>query len=421
MKKQILMVGLVLISTLTFAQKKEIKKAEKAVKAGEISEALGYISQAEALLGAADNKLKTQFYLIKGEAYLADAGTNNFDKMKAAAEAFNQAESLGASGDPRLDVGRQNLRVALVNSAINDQNAKNYTGAAEKLYTSYMGSKKDTSDLYYAAGNAVNGKDYPTALKYYKQLLDLGYTGIRTEYVATDVETGKVVAFGSKGDRDLELLTQKYTDPDDRVTESVKADVLQKVTLIYISQGENEKAMALMKDARAANPDDVNLIRSEADLAYKMGDMEKYKSLMTEVIKSDPNNPELYFNLGVSAGQLDQNEKALEYYRKALELQPGYALAQINIAALLLKGEAAIVEEMNGLGTSAKDDRRYEELKGKRRALYEEVLPYLESAIKSKSSNVELVRTLMNIYSQLGQDDKFKAMKAKLETMEGGQ
>jgi tetratricopeptide (TPR) repeat protein len=227
-----------------------------------------------------------------------------------------------------------------------------------------------------------------------------------------------VDAFGSQSDRDLELLTQKYTDPDDRVTESVKADVLQKVTLIYISQGENEKAMALMKDARAANPDDVNLIRSEADLAYKMGDMEKYNILMNEVIKSDPNNPELYFNLGVSAGQVDQNEKALGYYRKALELQPDYALAQINIAALLLKGEAAMVEEMNGLGTSAKDDKRYEELKAQRRALYEEVLPYLESAIKSKSNNVELVRTLMNLYSQLGQDDKFKAMKAKLESME---
>lgn len=422
MKKQILLVGLFLVSALVFAQKKEIKKAEKALKSGEVTEALGYISEAEALLGSADDDEKLQFYIVKGEAYLADAGTDNFEKMKAASEAFAKAEAMGAEKlQSRLDIGKQNLRVALVNSAINDQNSKNYTRAAEKLYTSYMASKKDTSDLYYAAGNAVNGKDYPTALKYYKTLLDLGYTGVRQEFVATDVETGKVIAFADKAERDLGLISQKYTNPDDRMTEPVRADILQKVTLIYISEGENEKAMQLMKDARAANPDDVNLIRSEADLAYKMGDMEKYNTLMEEVIKSDPNNPELYYNLGVSAGQLGQNEKALTYYKQALKIKPNYALAEINIAALLLKNEAGIVEEMNALGTSAADNRRYDELKETRNNLYREVLPYLESAIKQKSDNVELVRTLMNLYSQLGQDDKFKAMKAKLATMEGGE
>ena len=422
MKKQILLVGILMLSTLAFAQKKEIKKAEKLVKSGDISEAIGMVTAAEGLIANADTDLKAQFYVVKGEAYLADAGTNNFQKMKTAADAFAAAEKLEVGKfKSRLDIGKQNLRVALVNSAINDQNKSDYKMAAEKLYISYMTSKKDTSDLYYAAGNAVNGKDYSTALGYYKELLDMGYTGIRQEFVATDIETGKVIAFPDKGERDLGIISQKYADPKDRQTESVKGDILQKVTLIYISQGENEKALELMKEARAANPDDISLVRSEADIAYKMGDMEKYTSLMNEVIKSDPTNPELYYNLGVGAAQLDQNEKALEYYRKSLELKPGYALAEINIAAILLKGEAAMVEEMNGLGTSAADDRRYEELKTKRKELYLEVLPLLESAIKTKTDNLELVRTLMNLYSQLGQDDKFKAMKAKLADLEGGE
>ncbi|MEM7087612.1 MAG: tetratricopeptide repeat protein [Bacteroidota bacterium] len=420
MKKQILLVGIMMLSTLAFAQKKEIKKAEKYVKAGDISEAIGALSAAEGLIGNADSNLKAQFYVVKGEAYLADAGTNNFAKMKTAAEAFAAAEKLNIGKyQSRLSIGKQNLRVALVNSAINDQNAKNYARAAEKLNTSYRTSKKDTSDLYYAAGNAVNGKDYNTALTYYKELLDMGYTGIRQEFVATNIENGEVTPFADKSERDLALIAGKYTNPDDRMTASVKGDILQKVTLIYISQGKNDEALQLMKEAREANPNDMSLVRSEADIAYKMGDMEKYTTLMAEVIKSDPTNPELYYNLGVGAAQQDQNEKALEYYRKALELRPGYALAQINIAAILLQGEAVMVEEMNSLGTSAKDDKRYEELKNERKALYQEVLPLLESAIQTKSDNVELVRTLMNLYSQLGHDDKFKAMKAKLADLEG--
>jgi hypothetical protein len=180
MKKQILLIGILMLSTLAFAQKKEIKKAEKLVKAGDISEAIGMLSVAEGLIGNADEDLKAQFYVVKGEAYLADAGANNFQKMKTAGESFAAAEKIGASKfKTRLDNGKQNLRVALVNSAINDQSQKNYSLAAEKLYTSYLASKKDTSDLYYAAGNAVNGKEYATALKYYKDLLYMGYTGIR--------------------------------------------------------------------------------------------------------------------------------------------------------------------------------------------------------------------------------------------------
>jgi len=420
MKKQILLVGMIMISAITFAQKKEIKKAEKAIANGNITEAIGLLTQAEALLSNADNVLKSQFYITKGEAYLADAGATNFEKMKIAAEAFAKAEELGESKfKTRLGNGKINLRAALVNSAIADQSAKRYNSAAEKLYTSYMASKQDTSDLYYAAGNLLNAKDYPAALVYYKQLLDLGYTGINKEFIATDIKTGEIESFATKSDRDAGILSGDFTKPDDRITQSVKADILQKVTLIYINEGENEKAMQLMKEAREANPNDVNLIRSEADLAYKMGDMEKYDTLMNEVIKSDPNNPELYYNLGVSADKSGQTEKAIEYYEKALKLKPGYALPQINMASLLLKGEATIVEEMNSLGTSAADDRRYDELKGQRTALYQKVVPYLESAMNSKSDNIELVRTLMNIYSQLGKDDKFKAMKAKLATMEG--
>ena len=60
MKKQLLLAGLILVSSLTFAQKKEIKKADKALASLKYSEAMDYLKQAEALLGAADKAQKTQ-------------------------------------------------------------------------------------------------------------------------------------------------------------------------------------------------------------------------------------------------------------------------------------------------------------------------------------------------------------------------
>lgn len=420
MRKHLLLAGLLCITAVAFGQKKEIKKAEKAMDAGNASEAISYINEAEALLAGADESLKTQFYLVKGRAYLADAGTKNYDKLMTAAEAYKMAKEMKPSGSMAddLNTGLTNLRVALVNSAVEDQNASNYKRAAEKLYASYQ-IKKDTSDLYYAAGNAVNAKDYDTALTYYNNLLEMGYTGIKQEWIATDIETGKEVVFASESDRNTYMLSGKYTNPEERMSESVRGDVLQKVTLIYISRGDNEKALALMKDARRENPNDASLLRAEADMAYKMGDMEKYSILMEEIIAADPTNPELYYNLGVGSANKGDNKKALEYYKKALSFDPGFTNAKINIAATILTKEGEIIEEMNNLGTSKKDYDRYDELKEIKNGLYREAMPYLEAASSDRPDNVELIRTLMNIYSQLSMDDKFKIAKAKLAELEG--
>jgi tetratricopeptide (TPR) repeat protein len=163
----------------------------------------------------------------------------------------------------------------------------------------------------------------------------------------------------------------------------------------------------------------MTLIQVEADMVYKNGNMERYNELMQEMIAISPDNPDLYNNLGVANAKLGLKEKAIEYYRKAIELKPDNPGAKINVAVLILADEARLNEEMNALGTSRADYDRYDELKEQKNELYKEAAPYLESALNSRPDNVEIVRTLMGIYSQLGEDDKFKAMKTRLQEMEG--
>ncbi len=371
------------------------------------------------MLGSADDETKAQFYAAKGEIMLADAKGGNYEKMKEAADAFMKAKEFDKNNDfeSAIAEGVQNTRVALVNSAVKDQNAKNYQLASEKLLLSYN-VKKDTSDLYFAAGNAVNAKDYDAALANYEKLLDMGYTGIRKEYRALRIEDNEVVTFASEEDRNAEMISGKYTQPTEGMSESARGDILRSIVLIESSKGNNEKALRIMKDARAENPDDMSLVRAEADMVYRMGDMKRYEELMNEVLAADPTNPELYYNLGVSASSNGNNTKAIEYYKKALELKPDYPSAQINIASLILGQEKGIVDEMNGLGMSKADTKKYDELSVKRNGLYSQALPYLELALASRGDNVELVRTLMNIYSQLSMDAKYNEMKAKLANME---
>ena len=59
-----------LVATLAFGQKKELKKAERAIKSGDLDEALAMVDQAEGMLGGADDAVVTQFYVVKAEAFL---------------------------------------------------------------------------------------------------------------------------------------------------------------------------------------------------------------------------------------------------------------------------------------------------------------------------------------------------------------
>jgi tetratricopeptide (TPR) repeat protein len=418
MKKILVLAGVLLVTATSFGQKKEIKKAERALKSSDVAEAKSYINEAEAVIAGADTDEKLDFYVLKGQIYLADAGNNGFDQMKQSAEAFTKALEMDATNKD-AKIGVQQLRAALVNSAVADNDAERYDTAAQKFLVSFDVAK-DTLDLYNAAQISVNAQKYDDAIKYYEELLDMGYTGIQKEWIATDIETGEIKVFYDESDRSTNMLTGKYTNPDERMSPSKRGDILRRVAILYRQEGEGEKAKMIIADARKENPDDIYLMNVEADIAYQNNDMKKYNTLMDKIIATDPTNPELRYNLGVGFAKNGEEEKALEQYKKALELDPNYAAAQINIAALKLGQEGAIVEEMNSLGTSKADNKRYDALKQKRKDLYMEVIPYLESAMKLRPKNVELVRTSMNIYSQIGEDAKYKAMKAKLAEMEGG-
>ena len=79
-----------------------------------------------------------------------------------------------------------------------------------------------------------------------------------------------------------------------------------------------------------------------------------------------------------------------------------------------------MVEQMNALGNSSADNKKYDELKEQRKQIYTETVPYLTKALELNPNNSEVIRTLMNIYGQLGEDAKYKEMKAKLDAMEKG-
>ena len=149
-----------------------------------------------------------------------------------------------------------------------------------------------------------------------------------------------------------------------------------------------------------------------------MKKMDKYRQLVSKALELDPNNVDLVCNLGGSASEDGDMETAEKYYKKAIEMDPNYSNAYMNLAVLVLDREQGIIEEMNKLGTSAADNKKYDELKIVRENLYKEAVPYLSKVLELNPKDIESARTLMNIYSALADDANFKAMKAKVEALQ---
>ena len=420
MKKQILIAGLLVVSAITFGQKKEIKSAQKAIKSAEFTEAIAILNGVEGLIPNADSNLQELYYLVKAEAYKGGAG-NDYEKMNIAATAYEKVLSLNKKSKYAAEakLGLQEMINILLMSAQLDQTSKEYLKGSKKIYRGYRLSKKDTIYLYYAASLAKDGQDYNAAINYYEELIELGYTGIKEEFYATKKGTKEETKFGTEEERNIALKKGEYIIPRSKFTKSKKGTILKNMTFIYINEGDTEKATLLMKKAREESPDDINLMYAEAEMYYKSGDMLNYKSVINEIIINDPNNPDLYYNLGVASAKNDEKEEALIYYTKALELNPDYTEALINKAQLILDNESAIVKEMNSLGTSNADYDKYDLLKKKKNDLYLEALPYLESASRLRPESMDIIKTLKGIYGMLGMDEKENAMKTIIENNGG--
>ena len=94
----------------------------------------------------------------------------------------------------------------------------------------------------------------------------------------------------------------------------------------------------------------------------------------------------------------------------------------LNMASLILSDEKSIVEEMNGLGNSSTDNKRYDELKAQKNDLFKSGAEILEKFLENNPNINEagIYNQLANIYSALGEMDKFNAYKDKAKAIEAG-
>lgn len=423
MKKQLLILSAFLLSMTVFGQKDELKSAEKALKANDFATALTQATKAEGMLSGADQKTTAKVYYIKALA-LYKNGAKNAD-LKEVSSAFKQVLKYEKeTNKPKYSSEIKDLSTKLVESTMKDARAAyskaaesnedaDYKSAADKFYLTYTLSRKDTLLLDNASYLYAKAHDSENAIKYSQQLLDLGYTGIATEYIATGID-GKDVTYPDKKSRDSQVKLKIATNPREEVKETRRNILYSNIADAYVAQENYDKALEVLAEGRKEFPESSQLIITEANVNFKQGNNTKFKELLEEAVKLDPKNTSLYMNIGIMYKNEDNRDEAIKNFEKVLELDPDNSNAYNNIGATILDKTKPLQEEMN---KSLNDFDKYDKLLAQQKDIYRESLPFYEKAYELDNSNVSVIQILLGLYENLEMTDKLKSIKEVYETL----
>lgn len=416
MKKKLIIALAFSISAFSFAQKKELKTVEKAIKKGNFAEAKTGLKQVEGMMSSMDDEMKSNYHYLNSVALFAN-GAGSMGDINRSFESIEKVDKKYHASDLK------ELKTTMYNDFLKKADkayvAKNYKSASLMFERAYNVQKKDTSYLYNAALLATSVPDYDRALVLFEKLKTLNYTGIAKQYFATDKASGEEAVL-NKQTRDLYVKAGSHTNPGERLLESKKPEIVKNIALIYISQDNSEKAIMAIKDARAENPDNVDLIIQEANIYLKLDDKAKFKELIEQALVKDPENPALHYNVGVVSMGNGDIDSAQESFEKVLSIEPSNTDAALNLSNVYIERGNAVISEMGKLGMSKSDEVKYEAFKVQKNDLFRKGAEVLTSFMSGNpEAKVSILTQLKNIYNALGNTAKSKEIEAKIESMSG--
>lgn len=187
---------------------------------------------------------------------------------------------------------------------------------------------------------------------------------------------------------------------------------------IYTNKDDKEKALEVVREAKAALPNELDFPLMEIELLIKLDRASEAKGGLEKAIVSDPGNKTLHFFLGyVNIGENDL-VTARKNFEDAIRIDPQYFEAQLYLAKVIGEDAKKIKRQINNLGISAADKKKKMELDGQYVEKLKVALPHWEKAEKLNGSDKEVLEELYSIYQDLGMQAQVDRIDKKLTQLE---
>lgn len=406
MKKITTLILGVSVSFSVLAQKKELKNVEKLIKRSHFTEAAESIKGLESL--AKDTDYESYYYFLLGKIAFGDEeAPSEKDYLTAG---INFYKTL----DVELRVGKQKYSEKAISylNTISDSYFKKLSNYLKKedyknagdVYEILYNMRPERKDLLENVLNCrLNAKDYSAVTKITENMLKT--LGDKT-FLAVNKHTLRINEFFKKEARDKAIKEETHITPSEKVVDkALRAEYYNNLVLIYGQQGNIEKELIKLKEAKKEFPDNVKFFESYANAIYKTGDKEAYVKAIEETLELDPNNKNFWYNLGVISQNLENTEKALAAYDKVIALDPNYRNAYINKGVIIIGQEKEIVKELN----NNRGTKKYSEIKDKLNNLYLDAISLFEKAYELKKDE-EVRSNLKALYKVIDQPEKAKKL-----------
>ena len=456
MKKVFLSLTLI-AATLTFAQKKEITAAVKAVDGGDVATAKAQISAADAILGGKLHLLEPsvleQYYYAKGLSLFKDGkvtegseflgkigelGKTTFytgkdGKTKVYFAGKQAADASGLAGlkeekfVPTL-VGKlqQTLNPSIQSAskvAMDAYNNKNYTVAGPKFNEVYnllkAAGNEDKMYKYYSGITYALGKDYPNAIDAYKYLIDSGYTGVETKYLAKNKKTGQQESMDKNSWDIVKKMgaAGEYEDFKTEVSKSIEEELYETLLGLYNDSERYDDVIAYADKAIAKFPKNNKFSDSKGMAYYKSGKTDQFVATLKEAVAKNPNDKDSWYNLGVMVSKDPAKvEEGIGYLKKATEVDPKFANAWQNLTFLTMGDDEKAIDSYNAKRKAGQIDEANKIIEA-RRQRFISAIPYAEGWHAADPTNVDPVSLLKTFYNSARNTAKSNEYKAKEEAL----
>lgn len=195
---------------------------------------------------------------------------------------------------------------------------------------------------------------------------------------------------------------------------------------MYREAGEKDTYKAMLAEARAALPNNQDIIQEEINIYIEAGDYDKALNNLNTAIEAEPTNVALIYARGIildnkqaelrkqdgqEAAAKEAYAKAEADYKRVIEIDPEGFDGNYSLGALYYNLGAEMLNSANNI----LDDAKYKTAKAAAEKQLMAALPYLEKAHALDPDDMQTMQSLKVIYARTNQMDKFNAIKEKLE------
>ena len=329
-----------------------------------------------------DNALNKsfEFYMNALKYNIEDEGAKDLDfdkeadQMKFMGYLMNRNTAFGDVSYMRDIIGNKfpYLANAFVNKGVEEFQAGNYKESkdySEKsiMTNSFLG-KVDSLGIYNYALAAERLEEYDEAIESYTVLTQIKYGG---------------------------------------------APIYMYIAKIHENNNDTTKKIEAIRNGLKAYPDDADLVREELSYLLNAGKTDEALANFDKAIANEPNNATLYYNRGLINDQLGNTDAAAADYSKALEVDETFFDAAYNMGAMYYNLGVEWNNKASNYGLN--ETAKYKEASEKANELFAKARPALEKAHAINAEDQNTMASLTKIYAIEGDDEKYQAMKAKLQ------